>query len=262
MANPTDVTVFHRRAVKYLIDMEHIEAATLLLNVNVSAEVDEGFDEFGQSIDVTVGFALVVPGHIYKILSVPENELITVITSAFSFAVSLDNESYETEQYPRRYEARVSVKLQFQDFVSKDWRQEAKQQLNAMSKFSNHAIDYWNSGVIVWNDLRFRSTEEIMIAEELEKAGVMFLPNCKTRCGLPENRKSIEADFVVYYRGRLGVLEIDGAQHNGQLAKEQDRDRFFLHSGASIVQRYTTERCRKDAKGVVLDFLRILSTRE
>jgi hypothetical protein len=251
----TDTERYHRLAVKYLIDMERLEASALLINTQIVESQDYDETEF----DVTVYhfFTLLLPPHVYKELNEPDNEIVEDITNAFSYVVELDTD-YERNK-SEIHKSKLYLELDFKDFTSQNWRQEARELLNSMSKYSNQAIDYWNSGVMIWQELRFRSTEEIMIAEALEKAGVMFLPNCKARCGDPGKRQSIEADFLIYYQGKLGVLEIDGSQHAGQLAKEQERDRIFQHSGVTTVQRYTAQEVRKDTSRVVSEFLRLLT---
>lgn len=247
------------RAVKYLIDMGNYDAASLVMSANIETGVDEEWDEF--SITESVFFTLRVGTHAFRTMSDPENPLKEQLKTAFNFAVSLDNESSDEEQHPRHYQAFVHMELDFKELGATNWRDEARALLNSMSPHSNQAIDYWNSGVIVWEDMRFRSTEELMIAKELDKVGVLFMPNCKARCGLNENRHSIEPDFVIFSEGRLGILEIDGTQHSGYAAKDHDKDRNLFLSGAKTVQRYSAKRCRDNPQEVVREFMQILNSR-
>lgn len=62
----------------------------------------------------------------------------------------------------------------------------------------------------IWNNLRFRSESEVRIAQALDRAGVLFLPNCKARLGSPEGRRNRESDFMICYEGKWGILEMDG----------------------------------------------------
>ena len=64
--------------------------------------------------------------------------------------------------------------------------------------------------VVLWNRMRFRSKTETKIAEALDSAGVMFLPNCLARITGERGRVNREADFLVCHQGRWGILEVDG----------------------------------------------------
>ena len=66
------------------------------------------------------------------------------------------------------------------------------------------------SNVLIRNNLRFRSRSEVQIATALDRAGVLFLPNCIARLGTLDNRQNREADFLVCYNGKWGILEVDG----------------------------------------------------
>lgn len=246
-----------RRTVKYLLDMEEKDAASLLLSARFDFSYDGSYSDANEDVEV-IYIDIEVAAHTYKLLSDEQSELRRTIQDAFSYIVSLDDDMERSR--PRTHKAHVFPKLRFADFDAADWRQEARHQLRSASKYSNQAIDYWREGVIVWEDLRFRSSEELAIAQALNAAGALFLPNSKARVGAVGKRKSIEADFVVYHKKRLGILEIDGGQHSGYLAKDQDQDRYFVINGVSTVQRYTAKRCREDAEGVVAEFLRILET--
>jgi hypothetical protein len=52
----------------------------------------------------------------------------------------------------------------------------------------NQGIDINNRVTIMWKNLRFRSESEKKIAEALDRANVLFLPNCLARMNTPEGR--------------------------------------------------------------------------
>jgi hypothetical protein len=115
--------------------------------------------------------------------------------------------------------------------------------------------------LLLWNNLRFRSRTEVKVAEALERAGVMFLPNCLARVGSPRGRVTREPDFLVCQGGRWGILEVDGADFHPpqRAAQEHERDRLFRAHGVRVVERFAADRCYSDPDGVVREFLTFLA---
>lgn len=125
------------------------------------------------------------------------------------------------------------------------------------------ASDFHNQGVGArhkWKKLRFRSKEEIEIAEALECAGVLFFPNCKARLNTPEGRDNEEPDFLVCYNGKLGILEVDGEPWHpaSRTVHDHERDRLFKVHGIRVVEHYDASRCFEQPDIVVREFLEIL----
>ncbi|HEX5408000.1 MAG TPA: hypothetical protein VFX16_37525 [Pseudonocardiaceae bacterium] len=50
-----------------------------------------------------------------------------------------------------------------------------------------------------------------------------------------------EPDFLITYRGRAGVLEVDGPHHNGRRAMDSTRDHLLLDAGVAFVDRIPVE---------------------
>lgn len=111
-----------------------------------------------------------------------------------------------------------------------------------------------------WENLRFRSKEEVEIAEALERAGVLFSPNCKVRLNTPEGRDNEEPDFLVCYNGKLGILEVDGEPWHppSRTVHDHERDRLFKVHGIRVVEHYDASRCSEQPDLVVQEFLEIL----
>lgn len=61
-----------------------------------------------------------------------------------------------------------------------------------------------------WRTELLDSESEVRIAQALNRAGVLFLANCRARLGFGRDRENREADFLVVHRGLLGILEVDG----------------------------------------------------
>ena len=112
--------------------------------------------------------------------------------------------------------------------------------------------------------LRYRSVPEVRIARALERAGVLFLPNCMARLTLPNGQRvNREADFLVCYKGHWGVLEVDGEDWHPpeRAALEHKRDRVFRRHGLRTVERYDASACLRSADSIVSDFLELVQWR-
>lgn len=127
----------------------------------------------------------------------------------------------------------------------------------AIEQVTNQGIN----GACSWNGLYFRSKSEVRIAEALDKAGVMFLPNCRARLnGTSKERITREADFLICQDGRWGVLEVDGeAFHPAERsAVEHERDRLMQRHGLRFIQRYSASDCYTRPDATVKEFLAML----
>jgi hypothetical protein len=66
---------------------------------------------------------------------------------------------------------------------------------------------------------------------------IMIAPNPGVR--IPGN--TLSPDFLVSYRGRCGVIEVDGPHHRGRWANDKSRDALFEDAGAAYVLRISVE---------------------
>ena len=113
----------------------------------------------------------------------------------------------------------------------------------------------------LWQNLRFRSESEIRIAKSLDRAGVLFLPNCRARLGTSAARGNREADFLVCREGKWGILEVDGEPFHppSRTAEDHERDRLFRAHGVRVVEHFDASRCFEEPDAVVREFLAILA---
>ncbi|MTJ47590.1 pentapeptide repeat-containing protein [Dolichospermum sp. UHCC 0259] len=110
-----------------------------------------------------------------------------------------------------------------------------------------------------WERLRFRSKTEIKIAEALDRTGVLFVPNSLARLNTPKGRENKEADFLICYNGKWGVLEVDGPFHTAERrVEEQERERIFKKNGIKVVERFDYERCYNNPDEVVQEFFKMI----
>jgi hypothetical protein len=111
-----------------------------------------------------------------------------------------------------------------------------------------------------WNNLRFRSMAEVRIAEALDRAGAMFLPNCMARVTSKSGRRNREADFLVCYESKWGILEVDGEPFHppSRTVEDHERDRLFRSHGVRVVEHFDATECYESSDDVVRRFLMIL----
>jgi hypothetical protein len=133
-----------------------------------------------------------------------------------------------------------------------DWREQLRDLIE--SGPTNQGRPYGNSRVLTYNGLNYRTRGEIAIAQVLELSDeILFLPNCAALAG----KVLKEADFLIFYKRRVGILEVDGGSHFGRAADDSLRDSFFQKQGI-FIKHYPSEKCESDATWVVRDFLRLL----
>jgi hypothetical protein len=137
-----------------------------------------------------------------------------------------------------------------------DWRTEMLEIARGHGVYNQAARDAPKS----WRNLRFRSESEVRIAQALDRAGVLFLPNCMARVGAESERKNREPDFVVCAEGKWGILEVDGEPFHppSRTVQDHERDRLFKGHGIRVVEHFDASRCFEQPDDVVRDFLRLL----
>jgi very-short-patch-repair endonuclease len=140
-----------------------------------------------------------------------------------------------------------------------NWREEVRG-IRQGNDVHNQGMGTEPQNLRTWHNLRFRSESEVRIAQALERAGVLFLPNCKARLNTPEGRRTKEADFLICYDGKWGVLEVDGAPYHPPTRTVQDhqRDRLFRAYGIRVVEHFDASECYESPDAVVQRFLEIL----
>jgi hypothetical protein len=128
------------------------------------------------------------------------------------------------------------------------------------NNIKNQGVQFYsNSTIHTWENLRFRSKTEIKIAEALDRAGVLFFPNSLARLTTPKGRANKEADFLICYKGKWGVLEVDGPYHTAERrVEEQERERIFKINGIKVVERFDAKECYETPDKVVQKFFYLM----
>jgi hypothetical protein len=234
----------HASAVAFLLDGDEEDAAGALLGCSLSAwPVGQDWDEDGVQVGLRVELA--GPREVYEVLrdgghpvTVAIREAIAAVLPAYLVVDDL------------------SVRAELVD-VDPGWR---RRLLEIARGDGVHNQAPGESAACEWNGLRFRSHSEVCIAQALDRAGALFLPNCRARLGAPPDRENREADFLVCYNGRWGILEVDGEPFHpaSRAAEDHERDRLFRLQGVPVVEHFDAVECRRDPDGVVERFLKVL----
>ena len=234
----------HASAVAFLLEGGEEEAAGVLLGCSLSAwPVGQEWDE--GSVQVGLRVELAGPREVYEVLRNGVNPVTVAIREAIAAVLPaylvIDD---------------LSARAEMVD-VDPGWR---RRLLEAARGDRVHNQAGGNGAAHVWHGLRFRSRSEMIIAQALDRAGVMYLANCLARLGPPPDRLTREADFLVCCDGRWGILEVDGEPFHPatRAAEDHERDRLFRLQGVSAVEHFDAGECRRDADGVVRRFLEVL----
>lgn len=234
----------HASAVTFLIDRHQEEAARILLSCDLDIEAyyiwlapDEGYHDGTMKVELTASRA------VYNIISNLEHPATKAIEQAIKYALNVPLYHFST-------------RLLLEE-VAPDWKEKMLVALDEQ-KVVNQGNPIANVLTYTWNNLRFRSNSEIKIAESLDKAGILFFPNCMARLGPSGERKNKEADFLICFEGKWGILEVDGETYHSTAAKDHERDRLFRSYGIRVIERFTSSQCYNNPVAVVKQFLAIL----
>lgn len=123
---------------------------------------------------------------------------------------------------------------------------------------------------LCWSGMYFRSKAELCIAQALQECGVLFFANSQGTAslkGLPVTMDAhgmverLEADFLVFVRGRCICLEVDGRQHLQREHTYRDfaKERVLLREQIPTV-RFPAQECLVRPAQVVAEFLALFPT--
>ncbi|MFE0316582.1 MULTISPECIES: hypothetical protein [Streptomyces] len=74
-------------------------------------------------------------------------------------------------------------------------------------------------------------------------------------------KHTFEPDFLITYRGRVGVIEIDGPHHKGRRSDDHSRERLLRNAGVKQIDRIDVRdvSTKQDVEKFVTDFLKHLA---
>lgn len=230
----------------YMIEGEEREAARLLLACSLSAD-----EEYGDWNTTILKLTLWGPRRVYEAL---RNQSIGAGDAPLRQALE---GSAQAAAPPRFDDVVLTGRVQFRPVPATGVREELAAFLDG-KHIHNQARGLHIA--VEWEGLKFRSKSELRIAQALDRARVMYLPNCRGRIGGKDGRRTIERDFLVILNGRCGILEVDGEPYHpaARSAIEHERDRLFKTHGVTLVERYDAKRCYRDPDHVVAEFLELM----
>jgi hypothetical protein len=242
MELPTD-EVLLASAINFLFEGQEIYEASLLLLCNIKTHPWNRYDEV-----TTLMVEIIGSRAVYDILqndALPSKE---IIQRAFNAVLPF---GYGIET--------VAARVDLVNINSSNWREMMEEVLEG-EKALNQCIPIKDREIYYWDNLRFRSPPEIAIAQVLNEYEVLFLPNCMARLGSPkpDERKNREADFLVCFDGKWGIIEVDGETIHTNAARDHDRDRLFRTHRIRVIERFTAKECISDPRLVVKKFLELL----
>ncbi|MDN2497100.1 hypothetical protein FHY52_10390 [Nocardia nova] len=111
---------------------------------------------------------------------------------------------------------------------------------------TNHARKIRSHSAFIEDYLAFTNEGERTVYRALKQLQEKDLPSEETigiypLAGGRIPSRTWEPDFLVTYKGRAGVLEIDGPHHNHRRALDTTRDHLLRDAGVAYVDRITVE---------------------
>ena len=232
--------------VRFLIDGGEEDAASIILSCTLSQWESGDSWWAGDEQTFAIHVNLVGPRQAYEVLHDEKHPVSKAVKSAIQALLS-----------PGEYLKHLTVSVERIE-IDADWRAELLEIARGKG-VHNQAADLSHGRL--WNGLRFRSESETRIARELDRAGVLFLPNCKARVNSSDGRKNREPDFLVCASGKWGILEVDGEPFHppSRTVEDHERDRLFRAHGIKVVEHFDAGECYNEPKNVVARFLAILA---
>lgn len=232
-------------AVRFLIDGAEEDAASVLLACSLG--VWESGDTWfvGDEVTHALHIKLTGPRAAFEILSNDSHPITMSIEAALRAVLP-------EWTYVKHFSVRADL-IQ----LDPDWRTELLEIARGRGVHNQAAT---HAKALVWNNLRFRSRSEVKIAQALDRAGVLYFPNCRGRLTLESQRANREADFLICEKGKWGILEVDGEPFHppSRASQDHERDRFFRSYGVRLVEHFDATDCFEDADSVVARFLKLL----
>ncbi|NJK66684.1 MAG: pentapeptide repeat-containing protein [Microcoleus sp. SU_5_3] len=142
--------------------------------------------------------------------------------------------------------------------IAPDDNTESSEEIANIQDEQNQEIQSDSENAIDWNGFRFHSDAQLKIAETLDRTSTLFIPNSQLRLATTDGRQNLEADFLIFHQGKLGMLKIDSESFD-RTETEAETGGVFVDSGVCLVKHYDSTRCSEQPDLVVQEFLEILS---
>lgn len=132
---------------------------------------------------------------------------------------------------------------------------------------NNQGNNFYSTNLIVYDGLNYRSQAEVAIAKAFDKynrentySGVTYLPNniaVTPQLGKHGYVDKAEADFMCFTEYGMGILEVDGSQHQNddQVEKDIKKEELWKKMGFKVIERFTASDCMSFPDQVVEAFI-------
>jgi hypothetical protein len=260
--NELDPEAVLQTVVRYLLAKGETEAAHHLATAKVSLNVLEGRPHGSVRVNMAVEGPVPCFDYLGRLEDANDHELFTSYEDKEAAAKDRKTSWHIYTALQNALPSGVHLNLWQPRLLVSDaeegWRQDVLRELDGKGGH-NQCATLPAEEVLVWRGLRFRSLSEMKVAEALDRARIMFFPNCRARLGV-ERRGNLEADFLVCHKGTWGMIEVDGEPFHPptRTVHDHDRDRPFLRHGVKLIQHYDATRCRNEPDAVVAEFLILL----
>jgi hypothetical protein len=245
MTDASEDDIVLASAARFLVDGGEEDAASVLLSCSLEFWRSGDTWYVGDETHEALHVKLTGPRAAYEILNDSSHPTTQAVRRALQAVLP-------EQTYVKHFTVHVQ-----QVAIDPNWRDELLQIARGVGVHNQAAQ---GRALRVWNNLYFRSQSEIRIAEALDRAGVLFFPNCRGRLGSPVARENREADFLICREGKWGILEVNGEPFHPPSRTVQDhaRDRAFRELGIRLVEHFDATECYEKPEEVVARFLRLL----
>ncbi len=137
---------------------------------------------------------------------------------------------------------RVDVIFRPRVAETEDWRQQVKAMVSGEGITNQGRAHSSNVAPISYRGLLFRSPPEVEFFKALLETGVPIAPLSVVVAKRQRNHR-IEPDFVVYYGGKVMVIELDGPGTHKETPQQAAERLEFLTDQGCIVWRVDTAKC-------------------
>ncbi|MGI5161970.1 hypothetical protein [Microbispora sp. CA-102843] len=130
--------------------------------------------------------------------------------------------------------------------VGPQWREQVRERLSGKRQTNQGRTVRLESSGLNEDNLAFTNSGELAVYRALKQMQEKDFPAEDTIAIFPLAGGRVpghtwEPDVLVTYKGRVGVLEIDGPHHNGRRALDNSRDHLLRDAGIAFVDRVTVE---------------------
>jgi hypothetical protein len=129
-----------------------------------------------------------------------------------------------------------------------DWRQELDKQLQGRP-LSNASMPHSARPALIADRLPFRDPSEMTLYKVLKRVQERAEPlGISVNLAFRVHGRTLEVDFLITYRGRVGIIEVDGLTHAGRRSWDRSKDHLLEDAGIFYVDRIDVADAENEAE--------------